>query len=371
MRPRILLFSTAYLPHIGGSELAIQHIADRLLDFDIDLVTGKLDGSDATMEQMGRIRVFRAGGRWSRLTLVLPKLLMPLAMALTALRLTRRHAYTLMHAYQASQAAVAASVVKIVNPSLPFILTLQEGKDLGRQSWLTRSIRTLIIRRADSITAISTYLAIFAREYTAAPVKIIPNGVDINAMKLPNVVRDTRSIMTVSRLVEKNNVGNLIRAVALVRGTLPDVRLVIIGSGRLRGELERCASDLNISDAVEFVGSVPHHQLGAYLASAGVFARPSLSEGLGSAFLEAMGARVPVVASAVGGIPDIVHEGHTGLLCDPQNPEDIARAIIRLMTDTELRQRITEEAYQFVQRYDWSVIAQQMGELYKELMNDK
>jgi glycosyltransferase involved in cell wall biosynthesis len=363
-RPRILIFSTAYLPHIGGSELAIQHIAERIEGFDIDLVTGKLDGSDATMEQMGRIRVFRAGGRWSRLTLVLPKLLMPLAMAVTALRLTRKHSYALIHAYQASQAAVAASIVKTIHPSLPFILTLQEGKDLTRQSWLTQSIRKLIIRRADSITAISTYLGTIARAYTSAPIRIIPNGVDIKAMQLPDVPRAPHTVMTVSRLVEKNNVANLIRAIAIVRDTLPDVRLVIIGSGRLRSELERCASDAGIAAVVEFVGSVPHPQLGAYLASAGVFARPSLSEGLGSAFLEAMGARVPVVASAVGGIPDIVHEGRTGLLCDPKSPEDIARAISKLMTNQELRERIVAGAYEFVHRYDWSVIAKDMAEVY-------
>ena len=365
------MFSTAYLPHIGGSELAIQHIADHIPQFDIDLVTGKLDGSDATMEQIGRIRVFRAGGRWSRLTLVLPKLLMPLAMAVTALRLTRRHSYALMHAYQASQAAVAASIVKIVRPSLPLIVTLQEGKDLKRQSWLTRRIRKFIIRRADTVTAISRYLADIAREYTSVPIKIIPNGVDINAMKFPETTRKPHAVVTVSRLVEKNNVGNLIRAIAIVRDTLPDVHLSIIGSGRLRGELERCVSDLGISNAIDFIGSVPHHRLGEFLGSASVFARPSLSEGLGSAFLEAMAARLPVVASAVGGIPDIVHEGSTGLLCNPENPDDIARAITRLLTDMELRNHIIGTAYQFVQRYDWTVIAKDMAAVYDSYISPR
>jgi len=367
MRPRILIFSTAYLPHIGGSELAIQHIAERLSGFDIDLVTGKLDSSDAPMELIGRVRVFRAGGRWSRLTLVLPKLLMPIAMAITALRLTRKHTYSVLHAYQASQAAAAASIVKLLRPHIPFLVTLQEGKILSEQSWLTRLVRTYIIRRADAITAISRYLAEYATQFTHVPIHIIPNGVDIATMHLSDAPREPHMIMTVSRLVEKNNVENLIRALPIVRATVPDARLVVVGSGRLMESLKMLTTDLGIRGEVEFVGAINHNKLGAILATAGVFARPSLSEGFGSVFIEAMAARVPVVASAVGGIVDIVHDNETGLVCDPKNPEDIARAIIRYMTDESLRTRIVATAEQFVQAYDWSAIAQQMIAVYSSI----
>jgi glycosyltransferase involved in cell wall biosynthesis len=98
-----------------------------------------------------------------------------------------------------------------------------------------------------------------------------------------------------------------------------------------------------------------------------VFARPSLSEGLGSAFLEAMAGHVPVVASAVGGIPDIVHHEKTGLICDPHDPTSIADAIVRLMTDSALEAHIVGEASRFVQDYDWSRIVQRMSAIYESL----
>src|SRR5512135_2650590 len=152
IRPRILILSTAYLPLIGGSELAIHHIAEQLTDYDFDLVTGRYDASARLMETIGRVRVFRAGGRWARASLVLPKLLLPVAIAITALRLTRFHRYTAVHAYQASQAAGAAWLLKFVRPRIPLIISVQEGKDLEHQPWLVRRFRTLLLRRADAIT---------------------------------------------------------------------------------------------------------------------------------------------------------------------------------------------------------------------------
>lgn len=368
MRPRILLFSTAYLPHIGGSELALYHIARYLPDYDIDLVTGRLDSSDATMEYINRVRVFRAGGRWSRLSLLVPKLFMPLAMAITAYRLTRKYRYSVLHAYQASQAAVAAVIVNALCPGIPLIITLQEGKILKQQPWLTQVIRSLILRRARVITAISNYLADYARSVSRVPVVVIPNGVDVDAMHHPEIARDAYRVVTASRLVEKNNVEGILRAMVYVRERFPEARLLVAGDGPMMATLVGLASDLGIAGIVEFRGFVPHSQLGEVLCSAGIFVRPSLSEGLGSAFLEAMAAHTPVIASAVGGIPDIVEEGVTGLLCDPRSPHDIARAIMTLLESEQLRTEIVARADVFVKKYDWSSIAWRMSKLYASLV---
>ncbi|MBP6885634.1 MAG: glycosyltransferase family 4 protein [Candidatus Pacebacteria bacterium] len=367
MRPRILLFSTAYLPHIGGSELAIYHIARFLPDYDIDLVTGRLDSSDATMEYINRVRVFRAGGRWSRLSLLVPKFLMPIAMAITAYRLTKKYRYSVLHAYQASQAAVAAAIVNAFCPSIPLIITLQEGKILKQQPWLTQTIRAFILRRARMITAISNYLADYAGSVSRAPVVVIPNGVDVGAMYHPEIVRDAHRIVTVSRLVEKNNVEGILRAMVHVRERFPLAKLLIAGDGPMKASLMGLSSDLGIAGSVEFRGFVAHKNLGEILSSASIFARPSLSEGLGSAFLEAMAAHTAIVASSVGGIPDIVEDGVTGLLCDPRNPHDIARAIMTLLEQEQTRTEIVERADAFVKKYDWSSIAWRMSKLYASI----
>lgn len=367
-KPRILLFSTAYLPLIGGSELAISHIAQRLPQYDFDLVTGRHTSDQPLVEQIGRVRVFRAGGRLSGLTLTHPKFFLPFAMAITAWRLVRTRQYVLIHTYQASQAAGAAWLVHLVHPSLPFLVTLQEGKVLDQQSWPVRWARALILWSADRITAISHYLARYAQQYNKASINIIPNGVD-----LAEVVRPPRNpdptVLTVSRLVPKNNVEGIIRALPLVRNSITNIRLVIAGDGPLRSQLEALSSQLGVRDFVHFMGTVPHDDMRTVYAMADVFVRPSLSEGLGSAFLEAMSAGVPVVGSRVGGIADFLEHEQTGLVCDPSNPFDIASQIIRILTDTALRDGIVARASSMVrERYDWNVVAVQMGRVYQELM---
>lgn len=359
MKPRILLLSTAYLPLVGGSELAIRHIAERSPGYEFDLVTRRDPAGAPTVQQMDRVRVFRVRA---------PKPLLPVAVFLKSLTLTFRNRYALVHAYQASHAAGAAWLLKLVRPGLPLVVTLQEGKDLDRQPLLLRAARRLILRGADRITAISSHLAAYARhEAPGVPVDLIPNGVSIRDIFDPPRNPDP-TVLTVSRLVPKNNIAGVIRAFAEIREAVPNARLLVAGDGPLRMELESLARELGVREAVQFMGTVPHDDLPAVYAAADVFVRPSLSEGLGSVFLEAMAAGVPVVASSVGGIPDIVQHEQTGLLADPHDDAAVARAVVRLLTDHALRDRITATAGTMVRgQYDWTAVASRMSAVYEQM----
>lgn len=370
-RPRILLFSTAYAPLIGGSELALQHIVARLPQYDFDLVTSRPHRQVPAMEVIGGVRVFRAGGWLSRVSLGLPKVFLPLAMAWTAFRLLRKHSYAFLHVYQASQAAGAAWLVKILFPRISFLLTLQEGKDLQRQSLLIRVFRLVVLARVTRVTAISTSLATYARRYTSAPIDIIPNGVDTKAFAASGPRVYGHTIVSVSRLVPKNGVIYLIRALPHVLRVVPDARLVLIGDGPLRSSLELLAADLHVVGAVTFVGSVPHADLPHALEQANVFVRPSLSEGLGTAFLEAMAAGLPIIGSRVGGIQDFLQHEKTGLVCVPNDPEDIARQIIRVFQDEAFASRLADQGRALVQqRYDWEHVAHMMADVYDQLVSN-
>lgn len=358
MHRRILILSTAYLPLIGGSELAAHHIARRLEDVQFDVVTGPAPGSPA-VERVGAAMVYRVSGG--------PRIFLPLKLAWRAWRLMRSARYDALHAYQASYAGGAGWLLKaLAQTRVPLIITLQEGKDLRRQSLFIRVARRLMLRRADRVTAISIHLAEYARQLGCRYVDIIPNGVDVAALSAEvRVHNPDPTILTVSRLVPKNNIEGVLRAFARVRETIPHAHLVIAGGGPLRGSLEALAATLGVRGAVTFMSAVPHDKLAALYAVADVFVRPSISEGLGNVFLEAMAARVPVVASPVGGIPDIVHHEQTGLFCDPHDPEDIARQLIRAMTDVAFREHVVEDAFRMVrERYDWISIAQHMRSVY-------
>lgn len=105
-----------------------------------------------------------------------------------------------------------------------------------------------------------------------------------------------------------------------------------------------------------------------YLAVSDIFVRPSLSEGLGNSFLEAMAAGLPVVATPVGGIPDFLRDGETGLFCEVKNPKSIAEKVKILLVNKVLREKIIKNAQEMVLRdYDWDLIAGKMRNIFEKL----
>src|SRR3989338_7863904 len=177
-KPKILILSTAYLPHVGGSELAIKNITDRINDFEFDLITARLDKKSLKHQIDGNVSIFRVGGFFSLTKGLLPKNFLPLAIFFKAKSLIKKNNYKLIHAFQASGAAGAGWLFKILHPELKFIITMQEGKDLERQSFLINFFRKLIIKKADSAIAISQYLKKYLLKIKKDfPVEVIPNGV--------------------------------------------------------------------------------------------------------------------------------------------------------------------------------------------------
>lgn len=166
-------------------------------------------------------------------------------------------------------------------------------------------------------------------------VVVVPNCVDTERFR-PVEARPEGPprIVSVSRLVDDKDPLNMVEAFALVRREIPEARLTLVGDGPLRPRVEARLAALGLAHAVEIVtgcGEVRPH-----LARADVFALASRREGSPNAILEAMACGLPVVASRTGGIPDVVDHGRTGLLTTPEDPADLARALIRLLTERGL-----------------------------------
>lgn len=377
------MLSTAYIPLVGGSELAIKNLSERMEGYDFDMVTGRYSSGVAEEEQIGRVRVFRVGGNLHRYAFLVKKVFLPIVIFYKAWRLTRTYDYALVHAYQASQAAGALWLFSLFLPKLPRLVTVQEGKDLEAQNPWIRWFRKLILKSATAVTVISKHLADYVERETNAPVHIIPNGVALDRFvsrptievmrrvhEHMNVGPHHRVIVSVSRLVPKNGLENLIRALAIVRHEMvhDEPVLVLIGNGELEGELKHLSLLEGVSDHVRFLGTIDHSKLPGYLHASHVFARPSLSEGLGTAFLEAMGASLPVVASRVGGIADFLEDGKTGFVCDPEDPKSIADALLRALRRDEGVKEVVRTALAMVQeKYDWDTSARSMDDVYKKL----
>lgn len=372
---RVLLFTTAYKPFVGGSEMAIENISRRLPSIFFDILTPR---HTRGLEKTARDRNFclhRLGFGWRA-----DKYLFPVLGFFKALRLMRENDYRLIHAYQASQGAGAAWLLKLFKPKIKFILTIQEGKDLNRQSFWLKFFRNLIIRKADIISGISHYLADYAKMLNRkAKIVVIPNGVDLDKFSPRNaensesgwlkeklgLKEDSRLIITASRLVAKNDVGSLVKSMVKVRAWLPEAKLLIVGQGPLDETLKNQTRELNLDDAVLFLGEVNHDVLPKYLKIADVFVRPSRSEGLGSSFLEAMAVGLPVIGTPVGGIPDFLIDGQTGLFCKVSDPDNLAQKIIEILTNRRLRVSLVNNAQTLIrEKYNWEIIARKFADLY-------
>ncbi len=124
---------------------------------------------------------------------------------------------------------------------------------------------------------------------------------------------------------------------------MPDARLTLAGDGAERDFLERRAQELGVAHAVEFLGAVEHDRMSALYEDADVFCLPSFAEGIPIVLMEAMAMEIPVVATEIMGVPELVDDEQSGLLVPPARPELLAAALVRLLTDPELRERMGRE----------------------------
>jgi glycosyltransferase involved in cell wall biosynthesis len=175
------------------------------------------------------------------------------------------------------------------------------------------------------------------------------NPADVKALRERWGITDhERVILSVGRLSKEKAHADLILAFQRLCGTRADYKLVIVGEGPERASLEATAADLGIDTRVVFTGQIS--DVRPFYATADVFVLPSHSEGSPNVLLEAMGAEVPVVATAVGGVPEIVEDETSALLIPPGDPRAMANAIDRLVKDFELGEQLSRNAAELVSR---------------------
>ncbi|MBI5005274.1 MAG: glycosyltransferase family 4 protein [Candidatus Lloydbacteria bacterium] len=396
-KKRILIFSLMYEPFVGGAEVAVRNITDRLPDFLFDMVTLRLNRSLPRHEQVGNVRVHRIGFTgWGkrkesakntvvRFPLSLNKYLFPFLAVRYAKKLHRKNPYDAAWSIMANYAGFAAMFFKKKFPHVPFVLTLQEGDPIAHILRRVRFVRGWfqeIFDRADIIQGISTFLIeVFAKKTMKyrGPTEVIPNGVDV-ALFSQKVSQEERQrgraalgfsrddilLISTSRLVHKNAVDDVIRSLAFLP---PQVKFLVVGAGPDEAFLRALAQIQHVSERIVFIKSVDSAEVPRYLSIADIFVRPSRSEGMGNSFIEAMAAGLPVIGTPVGGIIDFLKDGETGLFCEVDKPESVAAQVKRLMEDKALREKISANARAMVEeKYDWNIIAKQMKEKVFERM---
>ena len=304
-----------------------------------------------------------------------------LAEFLALIKLIKTNKPDIIHAHWLlPQGFVTGLVHKITG--VPFVVTTHGADIYGLQGKIATALKRYALKNAATVTVVSKDIQDTIKHAFGEDIHtdIVPMGVD-STLFHPDTkntqIREKYGIMGsfllyVGRLSEKKGVTYLLEAMPMVLKRVPDCKLLVVGTGEVRPELERQTSTLHLDKYVIFTGAVPNNELPAYFASADIFIGPSVvasggdTEGFGLTFVEAAMSGCFVVATDVGGISDIIEDGETGFLVREKDPQAIADMVISILGQQEKFTGIREKARKkMLSQFDWQSIADQYALLLK------
>jgi glycosyltransferase involved in cell wall biosynthesis len=256
----------------------------------------------------------------------------------------RRRRPSVFHAHLPDPLAARSGLVAAAAADVPAVVATAHLHVPLRRVWQRARARAL---RVDQYIAVSSAVGhgLEAQGIDRRSISVVHNGivdVDTYGRGRADGASFGRTVVTVGRLVEQKGHRVLLQAMV----DAPGVTVLLAGEGPLRAGLEQQASELGVADRIRFLGHVT--DVPSVLSGADLFVLTSLNEGLPLSILEAMAAGVAVVASRVGGIPEVVVDGETGVLVPPEDPRSTAEAIRRLLGDPDLRRRLATRAHHLV-----------------------
>jgi len=305
----------------------------------------------------------------------------------TCMALAGRMQFDVVHAHWLMPNGVIAAAVS-ERLALPLVISLH-GSDISvseRSRWMGELARRCFARAA-AVTAPSEDLLERARRLGAKGIlEVIPYGADVDALRpgehAAQLLRDRLEldaeavlVLGLGRLVHWKGFEFLIDAIGRLRASPPEIRLVIAGDGDLAAELTRRVQRLDLGKRVSFVGMVEREEIPAYLAAADIVAVPSVHfrgyvDGLPNVALEAMAAGKPLVATRVGGLPQVVRHGENGLLVEERDHGALADAILTLARDAELRERMGRSGQALIHdSLNWDVVGRRFVGVYDQVVN--
>lgn len=374
----VLMVPSLYHPHLGGLEIAVANLCREFVahGHKVEVLTTRWPRGLASEDVVEGIRVHR-------LPFALPTLrgrgmlTSPIRFVQSWLgfeRVLRSGPYDVVNLHYLSEAAFYAGLC--CRPRGLPIVASTHGSDIEALPPGADSPRTRLARRtlrvAAAITANSRSLAdAVCRLMGQAPhqgVTVIGNGVRVEEFDRAAdaaTVPARPFVLGIGRLTPVKGFDLLIRAFGTVARRMPELRLVLVGQGNEEAALRQLAAECGISSRVVFAGRVPNQGVAAFLQRCEFLVVPSRREGFGIVALEAMACRKAVVATAVGGLPEIVSDGSTGLLVQERTPEAMAAAMLRLLDEPQLAPQLGRQGRQVVEsRFTWESVARRYVEVF-------
>lgn len=302
--------------------------------------------------------------------------LVPYLVAFAGVVLRYRNVTDVYHAQWIVSGFVAVIARRIHRK--PIVLTVR-GSDLNliRGNVLTALVRWIFTRVA-LITTVSDALRQKVLTFGITPDKVrtIPNGIDCHRFRpLPktemrdrlHLPADHQIVLWVGRLIPIKGLEFLLQAIPTILQAHPQTLFVLVGAGELEQELRAAVQQMGLSEAVRFPGKISSEEVPLWLNAADMLVLPSLNEGRPNVVLEAMACELPVVATRVGGIPELVEDGETGFLIPPKTVAPLSARINELLDNPSLRRQMAQAGRQkiFTMQLSWEQCAAQMQHIYQ------
>lgn len=384
---KILIFSLNYYPHfVGGAEVAIKEITSRLSpkDFEFHILTLRFDSDLSKIEKIDNCVVHRIGfftknpsiADLKKSPLRYNKYFYQIYAGVYALFLQRKYNFDAIWAMMAHSCAIPAGIFKFFHPKTKYILTLQEGDPIEHIERLAKPVWPLFVygfKKADIVQSISNFLQNWAVKIGNKNKKVvIPNGVDVKIFAKEynyTEILDIKNrldkkekdfwLITTSRLVNKNAIDDVINAIYMMKDE--KYHFAILGIGPEEDNLKNLVKKLNLENRIHFLGQISHEEMPKYLKSCNAFIRASRSEGMGNSFIEAMSAKIPVIATTEGGLSDFIFDNETAYVVEKNSPEQIVNKIKLIEKDLFLKNKIIENSYNMIlEKYNWDKIVLDM-----------
>jgi len=365
----------------GGMEVAASSLAVNMANkgHEISIFTTSFDSNDS-VEKHENMKIYRYGANFR---------IGQANMSFALLRKPLAYDIDIVHAHAGNPPAPIAALRYARNKKKPLVVTYHMdaqtswGGIIRRTSvfFYNKFLLNYVLSNSKSIISPSKNFldsSIFLANHKNK-VSVIPNGIDTDTFIVPYSKAECRKklgfldkeyiILFIGSLSPHKSPDVLLRTMPALKQKMPNIRLIIVGEGVLKNQLKITSKELCVENEVNFVDYVDNQQRKAMLyKSSDVFVLPSTQESFGIVILEAMASGIPVIATAIGGITNLIQDGQTGLLVPVQNPEILAVTIEKLLRNCELRQKLSKEGRLKANEYAWPKIADQTEVLYRKVI---
>ncbi len=360
---------------VGGSEIATYNAAEQLAKrgYDVHVITKLLD-EDLQREH------FEHGFTIHRISLIKSVLPRDFQFWMSIVLLLRKIDPDLIQA-QGVSLGIPGIFIKLLLKK-PYILYSRSSPDVVFQffppflGFIKKRVLQLILAYPDKVLALTScmrneLIQICSRD----DITIIPNGIDVTSFgsskcKLKsNVDERSKKILWIGRFSREKGVRYLIEATCILKKQYSeDLKLILVGHGADENILKNLVNQLNLKQNVVFTGKVQNCDVAFYMKDSDVFVLPSLTEGFPNVLLEALAAGLPVVATNVCGVPEIIIDRENGLLVQPKDSQEIADRIREILEDKELRNKISRNNKKRATTYDLNTCIDMLEGVYRTLV---